>query len=202
MEPLDLSWGRTFAAGFPHGFFAWLRRERSTPVVVFSYLNPIMNYGVDAFLSDAEAAGAQGVLVTDLPVGGDPALETKFKASKLDLIRLIAPTTTPARIREIVADEGVPGGEAGVEGPEILADERTRVPYAQLMNLSAIVLGQGLEHWSPGRMVRVAETAQGDDLGGPRTDARQGQERDQRDRRAVAHPVLGEEAAIDGEAPP
>jgi AcrR family transcriptional regulator len=43
--------------------------------------------------------------------------------------------------------------------PEILADEQTRLPYAQLMNLSAIVLGQGLEHWSPGRMVRVAETA-------------------------------------------
>lgn len=43
--------------------------------------------------------------------------------------------------------------------PEILADEQTRLPYAQLMNLSAIVLGQALEHWGPGRMVRVAETA-------------------------------------------
>lgn len=95
---VDLRWSLELLRSF--------RQERSTPVVVFSYLNPIMNYGVDRFLADAEAAGAQGVLVTDLPVGGDPGLEGRFRASSLDLIRLIAPTTLPARVRQIAADAG------------------------------------------------------------------------------------------------
>ncbi|MBV9774589.1 MAG: tryptophan synthase subunit alpha [Gemmatimonadetes bacterium] len=82
---------------------ATFRAERDTPVVLFTYLNPILRYGVDAFLRDAAAAGAQGVLVTDLPVGADPELEGAFAASPLDLIRLIAPTTLPERVREIAA---------------------------------------------------------------------------------------------------
>lgn len=85
------------------GALAAFRAERDTPVVLFTYLNPILRYGVDAFLRDAVAAGAQGVLVTDLPVGADPELEGAFAASPLDLIRLIAPTTLPERVREIAA---------------------------------------------------------------------------------------------------
>lgn len=95
---VDLAWSLDLLRRF--------RQERDTPVVVFSYLNPIMNYGVDAFLKDALEAGAQGVLVTDLPVGSDAELEEKFRASPLDLIRLIAPTTRPERVVEISADAG------------------------------------------------------------------------------------------------
>ena len=80
---------------------AEFRRGHDTPVVLFSYLNPILRYGPERFLADAADAGAQGVLVTDLPVGADPALEGLFAASRLDLIRLVAPTTTPERVREI-----------------------------------------------------------------------------------------------------
>ena len=97
-QGVDLAWSLDLLRRF--------RRERDTPVVVFSYLNPIMNYGIEAFLDDAVAAGAQGVLVTDLPVGSDEALEAKFRESPLDLIRLIAPTTRPERVREIAADAG------------------------------------------------------------------------------------------------
>lgn len=95
---VDLPWSLELLRRF--------RRERDTPVVVFSYLNPIMNFGVDAFLEEARDAGAQGVLVTDLPVGSDEEIEAKFRASPLDLIRLIAPTTRPERVREIAADAG------------------------------------------------------------------------------------------------
>ena len=79
------------------------RREHDTAVILFTYLNPVLRYGVDAFLRDAADAGAQGVLLTDLPVGADPELEAAFAASPLDLIRLVAPTTLPARVREIAA---------------------------------------------------------------------------------------------------
>jgi tryptophan synthase alpha chain len=79
------------------------RREHDTAVILFTYLNPVLRYGVDAFLRDAAEAGAQGVLLTDLPVGADPELEAAFAASPLDLIRLVAPTTLPERVREIAA---------------------------------------------------------------------------------------------------
>lgn len=79
------------------------RARRATPVVLFTYLNPILRYGVDAFLSDAVEAGAQGLLVTDLPQGADPSLEARIRASGLDLIRLVAPTTEPERVQQIAA---------------------------------------------------------------------------------------------------
>lgn len=79
------------------------RAEHDTPVIIFSYLNPILRYGWERFIADAEAAGAQGVLLTDLPAGADQRIERALEASPLALIRLIAPTTDPARVRAIAA---------------------------------------------------------------------------------------------------
>jgi tryptophan synthase alpha chain len=95
-QGVDLRWTLDLLARF--------RAERATPVVVFTYLNPILHYGVERFLRDAASAGANGVLVTDLPVGGDAELERHFLDSDLDLIRLVAPTTRPERVSEIAAD--------------------------------------------------------------------------------------------------
>lgn len=72
------------------------------PVVLFSYLNPILRMGVETFLERAEAAGASGLLVTDLPVGAHPELERRLASGGLDLIPLAAPTTTAARLETIV----------------------------------------------------------------------------------------------------
>ncbi len=72
------------------------------PVVLFSYLNPILRMGVDRFLERAETAGAAGLLVTDLPVGAQPELERRLASSALALIPLAAPTTTAARLATIV----------------------------------------------------------------------------------------------------
>jgi tryptophan synthase alpha chain len=74
------------------------RTELACPVVVFSYLNPIMQYGVDRFLGAAEGLGIAGLLLTDLPAGSDPAIETAVGQSHVDLIRLIAPTTRAERL--------------------------------------------------------------------------------------------------------
>ncbi|NUO37951.1 MAG: tryptophan synthase subunit alpha [Gemmatimonadaceae bacterium] len=70
------------------------------PVVLFSYLNPLLRGGDDA-LRRAADAGAHGVLVTDLPLGADPEREAWFARSPLAFIRLVAPTTPAARMAEI-----------------------------------------------------------------------------------------------------
>jgi tryptophan synthase alpha chain len=70
------------------------------PVVLFGYLNPFLAAGDDC-LERIERAGCDGVLVTDLPVGADPALEARFAASPLAFVRLVAPTTPIERMRLI-----------------------------------------------------------------------------------------------------
>ena len=75
------------------------------PIVLFSYLNPIIAGGPDV-LARARAAGVDGVLVTDLPVGADPAREEWFGASGLDFVRLVAPTTPAPRMAEIARHGG------------------------------------------------------------------------------------------------
>ena len=92
--------------GWTLGLLRQFRAERETPVVLFSYLNPILRHGVDAFIRDAVEAGADGVLLTDLPLDADPALEGTFEQSPLDFVRLIAPTTSPERARAIAARSG------------------------------------------------------------------------------------------------
>jgi tryptophan synthase alpha chain len=72
----------------------------AAPVVLFSYLNPILAAGRDA-LSRAADAGVGGILVTDLPVGADPAREEWFASSSLAFIRLVAPTTPRERMADI-----------------------------------------------------------------------------------------------------
>lgn len=72
----------------------------NVPVVLFSYLNPLLRGGEDA-LRRASDAGAHGVLVTDLPLGADPEREAAFARSPLAFIRLVAPTTPADRMAEI-----------------------------------------------------------------------------------------------------
>ncbi|HEU4641998.1 MAG TPA: tryptophan synthase subunit alpha [Gemmatimonadaceae bacterium] len=76
------------------------RTRVGVPVVLFSYLNPLLAAGRDV-LDRAAAAGASGLLVTDLPVGSDPALEERLGSGPLAFVRLVAPTTPAARMAEI-----------------------------------------------------------------------------------------------------
>ena len=153
---VDLAWALDLLARF--------RAERATPVVVFSYLNPILDYGIDRFLADAPAAGAQGVLLTDLPAGADPELERRIAESPLDLIRLVAPTTSDARVREIaaaatgflyyVSRTGVTGAQAELAGG--LAGEVERLKAATDL---PIAVGFGVS--TPEQAREVSRSADG-----------------------------------------
>ncbi len=79
------------------------RSRRDTPVVLFTYLNPVLRFGLTDFLAAAVQAGAQGLLLTDVPTGSDPDLEAEVIDSPLDLIRLVAPTTPLERVPSVAA---------------------------------------------------------------------------------------------------
>lgn len=74
--------------------------QSTAPVVLFSYLNPLIAAG-PGVLERALVAGVSGVLVTDLPVGADPAREAWIGSGPLEFVRLVAPTTPAARMAEI-----------------------------------------------------------------------------------------------------
>ena len=79
--------------------------NRSTPVVLMGYANPIERYdqreGEGAFVSAAAEAGVDGVLVVDYPPEECEAFAAQLKAAGLDLIFLLAPTSTDARMRQV-----------------------------------------------------------------------------------------------------
>jgi tryptophan synthase alpha chain len=76
------------------------RAAPGIPLVLFSYLNPIIAAGSDA-LHRAADAGFSGILVTDLPVGADAEREAWIGEGPLAFVRLVAPTTPTERMREI-----------------------------------------------------------------------------------------------------
>lgn len=75
--------------------------SEETPFVLFSYLNPIWQMGIEKFARRAKESGADGVLLTDLPPEESGGIKEVFDAHELDLIFLIAPTSTDERIQKI-----------------------------------------------------------------------------------------------------
>jgi tryptophan synthase alpha chain len=87
-----------------HDVFAIARaiREKSTiPLIAFSYLNPILRYGAEAFARDAHAAGIDSLLLTDLPPEASADIKAAMRSHGLGVVFLLAPTSTDARIRAI-----------------------------------------------------------------------------------------------------
>ena len=120
--------------------------DTETPVVLMGYLNPVEVMGYEAFASAASEAGVDGVLLVDLPP--EEALEVKpiMDANGLDIIFLVAPTTSDARIKLI--------GEAGsgylyyvslkgVTGSAALNVDEVASRVETIRNLAKLPIGVG-----------------------------------------------------------
>lgn len=134
------------------------------PIVLFSYLNPILRAGVEPALERAEQAGAAGLLVTDLPVGSHPGLEARLAASSLDLIPLVAPTTPADRLDRIVGNAS--GflyyiSRLGVTGARDRLDENLRVRVEELRRRVRLPVAVGFGISTPEQARSVAEVADG-----------------------------------------
>ncbi|HEU5261589.1 MAG TPA: tryptophan synthase subunit alpha [Gemmatimonadales bacterium] len=140
------------------------RAALEIPVIIMTYVNPVMAYGLERFVADAHAAGASGLLLTDFPAGADPAVERVVRESPLALIRLIAPTTTPERLTRAV--RGASGflyliSRLGVTGardrvPPDLAEHAARARAA-----SDLPLAVGFGIGTPAQARATAQLADG-----------------------------------------
>jgi tryptophan synthase alpha chain len=80
-----------------------VRSGITAPIVIFSYANPVLRMGADAFARQAAAAGVDGVLILDLPIEEAGDFRETLAVAGVDMIFLLSPTTTDERIRRAAA---------------------------------------------------------------------------------------------------
>ena len=85
---------------------AQARKQTEVPIVLFSYFNPLLQFGLERLADDAVRAGVDGVLVTDLVPEEAGEFATLLRARGLDMIFLVAPTSTDARLRLVAEHAG------------------------------------------------------------------------------------------------
>ena len=155
--------GRALAAGTTPGavlaMLTSLAGELTTPVVLFTYSNPLLNRGMEAFCREAAAAGAAGLVVPDLPLEEAEKLSAIAAAAGLDLILLVAPTTPPERMARI---HGASRGftylvsVTGVTGVRTKLESRVEPLVQQLKNQgpTPVAVGFGISGPAQARQVR------------------------------------------------
>ncbi len=112
-----------------------LRGEVRVPLVLFSYYNPILAFGLKAFCRTAAEAGVDGVMVVDLPPEEAEPLHAEARPAGLDVIHLVAPTSAPARMRKIARASG---GFIYLVSLTGVTGERARLPQDLVQHLRAL----------------------------------------------------------------
>lgn len=125
-------------------------QDQDTAIVLMGYLNPIEIMGYDRFVEQAAAVGVDATLIVDMPPAESDALQGLLRETGLDTIYLVAPTTSEARARDIIAHcsgylyyvalKGVTGAALSDSGP--LA---ARIDTLRTMTELPIVVGFGIK---------------------------------------------------------
>src|SRR5215472_6010526 len=128
-----------------------VRSESSTGLVVFSYLNPILRFGLERFCQEAARAGVNGALVTDLTVEEAADYRRLMVAHNLDTVFLAAPTSTDQRLKRIcqacqgfvyaVSRTGVTGTQK-----ELAGDARDLVKRIRRFTKLPVAVGFGISN--------------------------------------------------------
>ncbi len=140
------------------------RKESETPIVLFTYLNPVYAYGFSDFHRDFAEAGADGVLLLDLPPDEADKNEELTSSGELQHIRLIAPTTPEDRLPQLAASsEGFIYyvSRAGVTGAQSSLAEGISENVAKIKAHSDVPVVVGFGISSPEQAAEVARAADG-----------------------------------------
>jgi tryptophan synthase alpha chain len=125
-------------------------RERiTTPIILFSYFNPLLQFGLKPLAVAAKLAGVDGVLVTDLTPEEAGDYSNELRANELDMIFLIAPTSTDARLRLVAKHASgfiYAVSRAGVTGARstVSAEAETLVNRVRRFSKLPVAVGFGI----------------------------------------------------------
>ena len=151
-------------------FVREFRKESEVPLILFTYYNPVFHYGIEKFLNDAKAAGADGLLVPDLAPDEAGELYELAKQYEISLVFLVAPTTTDKRMRLIeeystdliyvVSVTGITGARSGLSSkvePFLKRMRETlRKPFIVGFGISSPDDVKNISEWSNGVVVGSA----------------------------------------------
>jgi tryptophan synthase alpha chain len=126
-----------------------LRQQSNAGLVIFSYLNPILQFGLEKFCAAAAEAGVDGALVTDLPVEEAGEYLRAMKAHKLAPVFLAAPTSTEQRLHDLARHSRgfvYAISRTGITGTrqELAGDARSLVERLRLHTKLPIAVGFGV----------------------------------------------------------
>ncbi len=139
-----------------------IRKVSEVPIILFGYYNPFFHYGVDKFASDAAEAGADGVLVVDLPPEEAPEFKVHTDKAGLDLVFLVAPTSTSERI-QLVSDNA--SGFVYLVSVTGVTGARPDLNYSldsltdQIKSAADLPVGVGFGVSSPEQVTEIAQYA-------------------------------------------
>jgi tryptophan synthase alpha chain len=141
-----------------------IRAEEELPIVLFTYANPVVRYGIDRFADDASAAGVDGVLFTDVPLEEMGRFSPALRRCALDPVLLVTPTSTADRVKAasrhgrgflyLVSRTGVTGASSRLD-PELAANIRSTRKLSRL----PVAVGFGIS--TPAQVAEVAAVADG-----------------------------------------
>ncbi len=141
-----------------------IRMFSDIPVILFTYYNPIHSYGAEAFYNDALSAGADGTLVVDLPPEESDEMTSKWPGNELALIRLVAPTTPPERMKKIASSASgfiYLVSKTGVTGSNGLDTDDIAVNAKFLRSVTRLPVCVGFGISTPEDVRRIAPHADG-----------------------------------------
>ncbi len=136
-----------------------IRKVSEIPIILFGYYNPFFHYGVEKFSKDAADAGADGVLAVDLPPEEAPEFKIYTDKEGLDMVFLLAPTSTAERI-DLVADSA--GGfvylvsVTGVTGARPDLNFSLKALTDQIKAATELPVGVGFGISSPEQVAEIA----------------------------------------------
>ena len=138
------------------------KNDNKTPIVLMGYFNPIHAYGTARFAKDAAAAGADGLIVVDLPPEEDDVLRVPAQAQGLDMIRLATPTSDDARLTKIL--DGASGflyyvSITGVTGTKAFDSTAVAAAIARIRKSTTLPLAVGFGVRTPEQAREIAGIA-------------------------------------------
>jgi tryptophan synthase alpha chain len=138
---------------------AEFRKESELPVILFGYYNPLFRYGVNRIAVDARTAGVDAFLCVDLPPEEARDLDAAARSEGLDVIYLLAPTSTPDRMRKVLSRaRGFVYFVAvtGVTGVRAFLPENLEALVTAVRRQTRLPVGVGFGISTPEQAMRVA----------------------------------------------
>jgi tryptophan synthase alpha chain len=143
---------------------AFREDDTQTPVILMGYVNPVESYGYERFCADAVAAGVDGVILVDLPPEEADVMEAPAQAAGLDIIRLVAPTSTAERLSYVLSHASgfvYYVSIAGITGTRTASadDLRAAIPRVRAATTLPVAVGFGVR--TPEQAAQAASIADG-----------------------------------------